>query len=93
MTLDELLNLKKEIDSGIEKQKETAILEIIQKMKMVNISIEELQTILKPAKGKLPMKYRNPLDASQMWAGKGKHPKWYDENIAKGYDAESMKIV
>lgn len=93
MTLDELLNMKKEIDRGIEKQKESVIHEIIQKMAMVNISIDDLQRILKPSKGKMPAKYRNPLDANQTWTGKGKHPKWFDENLASGYDREIMKIV
>ncbi len=43
------------------------------------------------AKGsKVPPKFRNPDDPEQTWAGRGRQPRWYAENIAKGRKPEDM---
>lgn len=43
------------------------------------------------AKGsKVPPKYRNPDDYDQTWAGRGRQPRWYIENIEKGKKPEDM---
>ena len=101
MTLDELLALQNEVKQGIEKQKDNAILSIVETMKAMGIGIEEIAKFhtapvatTKTGKGgytRTP-KYRNPLDANQTWGGVGKMPNWFAANLANGYLKESMLI-
>jgi len=101
MTLDELLALQNEVKQGIEKQKDSAIISIVDTMKAMGIGIEEIAKFhtapvatTKQGKGgytRTP-KYRNPLDANQTWGGVGKMPKWFKEQLDSGVDKESMKI-
>lgn len=37
-------------------------------------------------------KYRNPGDASQTWAGRGKQPRWFADLLASGKSAEDLLI-
>ena len=101
LSLDELLALQNEVKQGIEKQKDSAILSIVETMKAIGIGIDEIAkfhtapvTTTKTGKGGYTRKpkYRNPLDTTQTWGGVGKMPKWFAENVANGYTKESMLI-
>lgn len=37
-------------------------------------------------------KYRNPRDASQSWSGRGKRPRWLQEQLDQGARLESFQI-
>ena len=37
-------------------------------------------------------KYRNPGDASQTWAGRGKQPRWFSDLLASGKTADDLLI-
>lgn len=39
----------------------------------------------------LVAKYRNPENAEQTWAGRGRQPKWVSEFLAKGGSLEQLK--
>lgn len=94
LNLDELLTLRKQLDADIDKQKNRVMLEIAEKMKIMNINIKELSEVADTGKVKtksLP-KYRNPDNPLDVWTGKGKHPKWYDTASAKGIEKEDMLI-
>lgn len=47
-----------------------------------------------PAKVKstVAAKYRNPSDASQVWTGRGRQPKWVAAHVANGATLESLLI-
>ena len=101
MTLDELLALQNEVKQCIEKQKDSAILSVVETMKAIGIGIDEVAKFhtvpvatTKTGKGGYTRKpkYRNPLDATQTWGGVGKMPKWFKEQLEKGTDKESMLI-
>lgn len=36
--------------------------------------------------------FANPADPSQTWTGKGRQPNWYRAEIAKGTDADAMRL-
>lgn len=40
--------------------------------------------------GKVKAKYRNPDDATQTWAGRGKRPRWFNAALAAGKRAEDL---
>ena len=41
---------------------------------------------------KLPMKYRNPSNASEMWSGRGRQPQWFKDAEANGTSRADMEI-
>ena len=42
-------------------------------------------------KGSGEVKYRNPLNASQTWTGRGRKPNWLVDAVKKGAKLESLK--
>ncbi|MCC8991375.1 MAG: H-NS histone family protein [Streptococcus sp.] len=101
LSLDELLALQSEVKQGIEKQKDSAILSIVETMKAIGIGIDEVAKFhtvpvasVKTGKGGYTRKpkYRNPLDPSLTWGGVGKMPRWFTAQLDKGVDKESMLI-
>ncbi len=42
--------------------------------------------------GKVPPKYRNPANAKETWAGRGKQPRWLSAETAKGRKVEDFLI-
>jgi DNA-binding protein H-NS len=50
---------------------------------------------LKPAKRPYPKvlpKYRNPQNAAQTWAGRGKQPRWVRAQLRSGKKLEDLRI-
>ena len=101
LSLEELLDLQVQVKQGLEKQKDSAITEIVSTMKAMGIGIDEVAKFhtvpvatTKTGKGGYTRspKYRNPLDPNQTWGGVGKMPKWFKEQLDSGVDKESMKI-
>lgn len=97
MSLDELLALQSEVKQGLEKQKDSAILDIVATMKAMNIGIDEVAKFMVapiPIKetNKRKPKYYNPANSLETWGGIGKMPKWFKEQLEKGTDKESMLI-
>ena len=41
---------------------------------------------------KVAPKYRNPIDPSQTWTGRGKRPRWYSAALASGKKEKDMLI-
>lgn len=93
LSLDELLALQTEVLQSIEKQKDKAILEIIERMKAMNIGIDELSKVQKfhSPSTKKP-KYRNPENHNEVWVGLGKSPTWFKTCLEKGVTKEDMLI-
>ena len=97
MTLEELLDLQVQVKQGLEKQKDSAIFEIVATMKAMNIGIDEVAKFLVapiPIKetSKRKPKYRNPANPAELWVGVGKAPKWYKAALDAGHTKEDMLI-
>jgi len=46
-----------------------------------------------PAKGKrVPVKYRNPADATQGWTGRGRKPRWVEAWLADGKSLDQLLV-
>jgi DNA-binding protein H-NS len=104
-SFEELLELKKNIDSEIEsrraKEVEDLRARVTETARTLGVSIEELfglQSIArqrstretKHAKGKLPPKYRGPN--GEDWSGKGPAPRWMKPFLAKGKTKQDFLI-
>lgn len=46
----------------------------------------------KKVKRTVPPKYRNPDNAEQTWAGRGRQPKWVEAALASGKTLDDLKI-
>lgn len=97
MTLEELLALQNEVKLGLEKQKDNAIISIVETMKAMDIHIDEIAKFhsipiaVKPTTKRKP-KYRNPSNPAETWGGVGKMPKWFKTQLDNGVEKESMMI-
>lgn len=40
----------------------------------------------------VPPKFRNPLDSTQTWSGRGKRPRWFHDALDSGKTADDMLI-
>lgn len=94
MPLDELFNLQKSLDESLLKQKDKVIQDIIGKMRVMKITIPDLQEHLLPVseKSKRKPKYRNPENFGDTWTGNGRKPKWLEEQIKAGNKLEDYLI-
>jgi len=94
LNLDELLQAQKELQEKLQGEKENAIAEIAERMKLMNISIVDIQGFFnhsKPVSSSKP-KYRNPDNAAETWTGKGKPPNWFKTAIETGIEKADMLI-
>lgn len=58
-------------------------------------TIEELFGSAKGARkltAKVAAKYRNPANPDKTWSGRGKRPRWFNEELAKGRKESDMLI-
>jgi len=94
LSLDELLEAQKALQEKLHAEKHNAIAEIVERMKLMNISIADIQGFFnhtKPVSSSKP-KYRNLDNLDETWTGKGKPPNWFKTAIEKGIDKEKMLI-
>lgn len=80
-----------------EKEKvDQAYAQLIEVAKSVDMTLDELlahgtSKKAKPTR-KVAPRYRNPKDASQMWTGRGKQPRWVVEALASGKKITDLEI-
>lgn len=94
LSLDELKNLQKEVETQIksfnERKKQAALAEMRAVAEKHGLSLSDVMGSSAKSGG-IP-KYRNPNNALQTWTGKGRNPKWFEEAVAAGTTPESMAI-
>lgn len=96
-SLDELKNLKKEVEKAIsdfQKRKRSEAMKEMQAVaKKHGVSIDEvLGGASKTRQSKSPAKYRNPANPAQEWSGRGRQPGWFKDALKAGKSPESMEI-
>lgn len=97
MSMDELKQLKKDVDAAIkgfaERKRAEAMKAIEAVAKEHGLSVEEIVGGKgKKRKAKAPAKYANPANPSQTWSGRGRQPVWYKDAIAAGKAPDSLEI-
>jgi len=60
----------------------------------IGVSVEIIEGDKKAERkiGKVAAKYRNPVDASQTWTGRGLAPKWMQDLLADGHNKAEFEI-
>lgn len=101
-SFDELLEIKKGIDSEVESRKAKEIEELRARVnesaQTLGVSIEELFGLpprpvkreTKHARGKQPARYRGP--GGEEWSGRGPAPRWMKPYLAKGKTKQDFLI-
>ena len=99
MSLEQLMAAREEIDNLIDSKKNTAkndlLAEFEEKAQKLGLDISDLlggKTGKKKSTSKVAAKYRNPANSSESWTGRGRKPKWVEEQIAKGQKLEDLLI-
>ncbi len=99
---DELLEIKKELDSEIESRKAREIDElrarVTESAQTLGVSIQELFGLpahvarreTKHVRGKQPARYRGP--GGEEWSGRGPSPRWMKPLLTKGKTKEDFLI-
>ena len=98
--LDELHELQIRVEEEISRKEKERIYEARNRMEQIagelNMSIDEVMTFDARKKRKVntckAIKYRNPKDHSQTWAGRGKRPKWLQEALDHGAELEHFSV-
>ena len=91
MPFEDLLNLRQQLDALIaerigaeEKELEERLSRLKQLKQPLAIPSVDRESIESPSPRKLPIRYRNPEDPSQAWAGRGLQPRWLKQALKSG---------
>lgn len=98
LTKEELIALRDDVDAAIDacdkRQREKALAAARKAAADHGFNLENLIGT-KPtgsAPRKVAPKYRHPTEPEKTWAGRGRRPKWLEEELAKGLDLENFAI-
>jgi DNA-binding protein H-NS len=95
MSRDDLMKLKKEVDKAIrtfdDRKKQEALAEMQEVARKHGVDLNEIVAGKKKGSVSAP-KYRHPENASLTWAGKGRKPKWLNEQLADGASIDDFRI-
>jgi DNA-binding protein H-NS len=85
MTLEELVIARAKIDAAIElyrAREHQALMRMLERGQAS--AMKRLRATAHPLTGrKIPPKYRNPADHSQVWSGRGNKPRWLTAALRK----------
>lgn len=96
MSLDELKQLRKDVDTSIrtyqDRERKKALAELEQKAQEMGFSLNELTGASPKSRKVHPAKYRHSDDATKTWSGRGRQPGWVKEILADGGDLDDYLI-
>lgn len=96
MNRTELFTLQDKIQREIEKRTRQERDEALRKIRSIaeeaGLSLAELTGAQKGKKAKAPVKYRDPNNQENTWAGRGRKPRWLDEALARGKKLEDFAL-
>lgn len=101
LSIEELESVIAEARELIERKREQAVARARADIERIaagaGLSLEDLLGMGKsrprtPVRKTVADKYRNPRDSSQSWSGRGKRPRWLQEQLAQGGRLESFLV-
>ncbi len=96
MSLDELKQLRKDVDKAIETYEARQLAEARQKLeaqaKELGFSLEAIVGASKTGNPKRVPKFRHPQNPTLTWTGRGRKPKWFIEAINAGMTEDDLRI-
>ncbi len=97
MSRKELLSLQDkifaELDRRTKQERDEAIRKIRSIADEVGLSLDELVSSQKgKAKSKAQVKYRDPNNPENTWAGRGRKPRWLEQALEQGKKLEDFAV-
>lgn len=93
-TLQELVEIQKQLPRLIAQRREEALTDVRQKAATLaakhGLTLEDL---VGKGRKRHAIRYINPADNTQTWSGVGSRPKWVREWIASGRKLEDLAVV
>lgn len=94
--LKELLEFQTKLNKAIELRKKSEQYEVYAKITAIasesGFSLEELLNQKGLKKTPAIVKYRNPNNQAEGWAGRGRKPKWVEQLLAEGKSLEDFAV-
>lgn len=96
MTLKEMRELQGKLDRAINSYEDRKRREAMSAVESVarehGFSLTELTGGKARRAGIVPPKYSNPSDPTMTWTGRGRKPRWVQENLEKGRTLDDLLI-
>ncbi|MBC9246293.1 H-NS histone family protein [Paracoccus sp. 11-3] len=96
MTLKEMRDLRTKLDRAInsyqERKRRQALAAIEEAAREHGFNLAELTGTKTRRSGTVAPKYANPEDPTLTWTGRGRKPKWVQENLDKGKNLDDLLI-
>jgi DNA-binding protein H-NS len=94
--LKELLEFQTKLNKAVELRKKSEKYEVYAKITALasesGFSLDELLNQKSLKKTPATIKYRNPNNQAEGWAGRGRKPKWVEELLAEGKSLEDFAV-
>ena len=84
-------DVAKELENRKEEEKKQALQQIQEIAKQAGFSLGELVGKQAP-KPKPKVRYRDPENPKNTWAGRGRKPKWLEQALAEGKNVEDFAV-
>lgn len=97
MSFEDLQILKSQVEHELQKreheEKSKARKQILELARIHGLDVEEvLSTKAAVARKPVEAKYQNPAQADQTWTGRGRKPKWVEDQLANGKSLDDLLI-
>jgi DNA-binding protein H-NS len=92
MSIDQLWALHAKIEALLKVRITAEKMELERRLTRLNPKAETDRTVRRPYPRVFP-KYRNPVDLTETWSGRGKRPKWVDAQLNSGKTLDDLAIV
>ena len=97
LSIPDLQTLKKQIDKEIDGRRQRERDEAFRQIRAIadkaGFQLDELVSGRRGRRrGSAPVKYRDPKNPSNTWAGRGRKPRWLEEALSQGRKLEEFKI-
>ena len=96
MTLKELRDLRAKLDRAInsyeDRKRREALAAIEEAAREHGFNLTDLPGAKPRKSGSVPPKYANPEDPTMTWTGRGRKPRWVQENLEGGKQLDDLLI-
>lgn len=95
LSLKDLRDLQEEVGRQIQQRGQQDVVKAREKIlaiaASVGLPVHELLGKKRVESGPVPARYRNPVDQSQQWSGRGRQPRWVKALVASGKNLDNAK--
>ena len=92
MSISELWSLHEQVNSLLASKISAEKARLEAKLTQLSGAIVAIETVRRPYPPVRP-KFRNPVEPSQTWAGRGKRPRWLSAYLRDGKKVDDFRIA